>query len=52
MADNVFDEVTFGLPRQKTDLKVKELIARRLERAITSVFYPSFLTEVFIYVSV
>ncbi|KAF5755462.1 putative ABC transporter, AAA+ ATPase domain, P-loop containing nucleoside triphosphate hydrolase [Helianthus annuus] len=37
VADNVFDEITFGLPRQKSDLKVKELIARRLERAITSV---------------
>ncbi|KAJ0636301.1 putative ABC transporter, P-loop containing nucleoside triphosphate hydrolase [Helianthus annuus] len=41
VADNVFDEITFGLPRQKSDLKVKELIARRLERAITSVFYLS-----------
>ncbi|XP_024974395.1 ABC transporter I family member 11, chloroplastic isoform X1 [Cynara cardunculus var. scolymus] len=37
VADNVFDEVTFGLPRQNSDLKVKEFIAKRLERAITSV---------------
>ncbi|KAK9052277.1 hypothetical protein SSX86_028906 [Deinandra increscens subsp. villosa] len=37
VADNVFDEITFGLPRQKSDFKVKELIARRLERAISAV---------------
>ncbi|KAL4568183.1 hypothetical protein LXL04_023790 [Taraxacum kok-saghyz] len=37
VADNVFDEITFGLPRQKTDLTTKQLIATRLERAITSV---------------
>ncbi|XP_071693886.1 ABC transporter I family member 11, chloroplastic [Rutidosis leptorrhynchoides] len=37
VADNVFDEVTFGLPRQKSDQNARELIAKRLERAITSV---------------
>ncbi|CAH1412858.1 unnamed protein product [Lactuca virosa] len=37
VADNVFDEITFGLPRQKTDIKTKQLIATRLEKAITSV---------------
>ncbi|KAI3729644.1 hypothetical protein L6452_18306 [Arctium lappa] len=38
VADYVFDGVTFGLPRQNSVPKIKELIARRLERAITSVF--------------
>ncbi|KAD6453255.1 hypothetical protein E3N88_07960 [Mikania micrantha] len=37
VADNVFDEITFGLPRQKSNLKAKEHIARRIERAIASV---------------
>ncbi|GKD74882.1 ABC transporter I family member 11, chloroplastic [Tanacetum coccineum] len=37
VADNVLDEVIFGLPRQKSDQKVRELIAKRLERAITAV---------------
>ncbi|PWA50895.1 non-intrinsic ABC protein 14 [Artemisia annua] len=37
IADNVLDEVIFGLPRQKSDQKDRELIARRLERAITAV---------------
>nr|GEU94281.1 ABC transporter I family member 11, chloroplastic-like isoform X1 [Tanacetum cinerariifolium] len=37
IADNVLDEVIFGLPRQKSDQKVRELIAKRLERAITAV---------------
>ncbi|KAI3503583.1 hypothetical protein L1887_32029 [Cichorium endivia] len=37
VTDNVFDEITFGLPRQKTDIKTKELLATKLERAITSV---------------
>nr|XP_043606138.1 ABC transporter I family member 11, chloroplastic isoform X2 [Erigeron canadensis] len=37
VADNVFEEITFGLPRQKSDFKTKERIAKRLERAITSV---------------
>ncbi|PWA46202.1 non-intrinsic ABC protein 14 [Artemisia annua] len=34
--DNVLDEVIFGLPRQKSDQKDRELIDRRLERAITA----------------
>lgn len=43
VADNVFDEITFGLPRQKTDIKTKQLIATRLEKAITSVLFTLFL---------
>ncbi|KAI3714422.1 hypothetical protein L1987_73024 [Smallanthus sonchifolius] len=43
VADNVFDEITFGLPRQKSDLKVKELVAGRLQRTITSVQTPELL---------
>lgn len=34
MADNVLDEVTFGWPRQKGDLQMKENLARNLQRAI------------------
>uniref|UniRef100_A0A803QL16 ABC transporter domain-containing protein n=1 Tax=Cannabis sativa TaxID=3483 RepID=A0A803QL16_CANSA len=34
VADNVFDEVTFGWPRQKADLQVKEHLALRLQQAI------------------
>lgn len=34
VADNVLDEVTFGWPRQKGDLQMKENLARNLQRAI------------------
>ncbi|PRQ54296.1 putative quaternary-amine-transporting ATPase [Rosa chinensis] len=34
VADNVLDEVTFGWPRQKGDLQMKENLARNLHRAI------------------
>uniref|UniRef100_A0A6P3Z1J5 ABC transporter I family member 11, chloroplastic-like isoform X2 n=1 Tax=Ziziphus jujuba TaxID=326968 RepID=A0A6P3Z1J5_ZIZJJ len=34
VADNVLDEVTFGWPRQKSDIKMKEHLALRLQRAI------------------
>ncbi|CAL8142896.1 unnamed protein product [Prunus armeniaca] len=34
VADNVLDEVTFGWPRQKGDLQMKEHLALRLQRAI------------------
>lgn len=34
VADNVLDEVTFGWPRQKGDLQVKEHLALRLQQAI------------------
>uniref|UniRef100_A0A5B6ZJB3 Putative Non-intrinsic ABC protein 14 n=1 Tax=Davidia involucrata TaxID=16924 RepID=A0A5B6ZJB3_DAVIN len=37
VADNVLDEVTFGWPRQKGGLQLKELLASKLQRAITSV---------------
>ena len=44
--DNVLDEVKFGLPRQKSDQKDRELIARRLERAITAVLFAIVYVEV------
>ncbi|XP_028120437.1 ABC transporter I family member 11, chloroplastic-like, partial [Camellia sinensis] len=34
ITDNVLDEVTFGWPRQRGDLQLKELLASRLQRAI------------------
>ncbi|XP_062105410.1 ABC transporter I family member 11, chloroplastic [Humulus lupulus] len=34
VADNVFDEVTFGWPRKKADPQVKEHLALRLQQAI------------------
>ncbi|XP_028084068.1 ABC transporter I family member 11, chloroplastic [Camellia sinensis] len=37
ITDNVLDEVTFGWPRQRGDLQLKELLAARLQRAIISV---------------
>lgn len=37
VADNVLDEVTFGWPRQRASLQLKELLASRLQRAISSV---------------
>ncbi|KAF5961542.1 hypothetical protein HYC85_002751, partial [Camellia sinensis] len=37
ITDNVLDEVTFGWPRQRGDLQLKELLASRLQRAIISV---------------
>ncbi|KAK2968764.1 hypothetical protein RJ640_028157 [Escallonia rubra] len=37
VADNILDEVTFGWPKQKGGLQLKELLASRLQRAITSV---------------
>ncbi|XP_052195443.1 ABC transporter I family member 11, chloroplastic isoform X2 [Diospyros lotus] len=37
VADNVLEEVTFGWPRQRGGLQLKELLASRLHRAITSV---------------
>lgn len=40
MADNVLDEVTFGWPRQKGDLQMKEHLALRLQRAINWVLVP------------
>ncbi|KAK1369813.1 Non-intrinsic ABC protein 14 [Heracleum sosnowskyi] len=37
LADNILDEVTFGWPRQKAGLPLKEHLASRLQRAISSV---------------
>ncbi|KAJ8549862.1 hypothetical protein K7X08_033569 [Anisodus acutangulus] len=37
VADTVLDEVTFGWPRQKDGLQLRELLASRLQKAITSV---------------
>ncbi|KAM3284354.1 ABC transporter I family member 11, chloroplastic isoform X2 [Capsicum chacoense] len=37
VADTVLDEVTFGWPRQKGGLQLRELLASRLQKAITSV---------------
>ncbi|KAK3036420.1 hypothetical protein RJ639_030019 [Escallonia herrerae] len=37
VADNILDEVTFGWPKQRGGLQLKELLASRLQRAITSV---------------
>ncbi|XP_026461014.1 ABC transporter I family member 11, chloroplastic-like [Papaver somniferum] len=37
LADTVLEEVTFGWPRQKGSVQVKEQLALRLQRAITSV---------------
>ncbi|RZC60588.1 hypothetical protein C5167_022347 [Papaver somniferum] len=37
LADTVLEEVTFGWPRQKGSAQVKEQLALRLQRAITSV---------------
>lgn len=39
LADNILDEVTFGWPRQKAGLPLKEHLASRLQRAISSVLY-------------
>lgn len=38
ITDNVLDEVTFGWPRQKSDIHLKEHLALRLQRAINWVF--------------
>ncbi|THG07660.1 hypothetical protein TEA_024232 [Camellia sinensis var. sinensis] len=43
ITDNVLDEVTFGWPRQRGDLQLKELLAARLQRAIISVQIPNLL---------
>ncbi|BBH00549.1 non-intrinsic ABC protein 14 [Prunus dulcis] len=43
VADNVLDEVTFGWPRQKGDLQMKEHLALRLQRAINWVQVPDLL---------
>ncbi|XAR52024.1 hypothetical protein NMG60_11006859 [Bertholletia excelsa] len=37
VADNVLDEVTFGWPRQRGGFQLRELLASRLQRAITAV---------------
>ncbi|XP_049371724.1 ABC transporter I family member 11, chloroplastic [Solanum verrucosum] len=37
VADTVLDEVTFGWPRQKGGLQLRELLASRLQKAIMSV---------------
>lgn len=37
MAENVLDEVIFGWPRQRGGNQLKELLALRLQKAITSV---------------
>lgn len=37
VADNVLEEVTFGWPRQSGSLHLRELLALRLQKAITSV---------------
>nr|XP_016441652.1 PREDICTED: ABC transporter I family member 11, chloroplastic-like isoform X3 [Nicotiana tabacum] len=37
VADTVLDEVTFGWPRQKGGLQLREILALRLQKAITSV---------------
>ncbi|XP_055804183.1 ABC transporter I family member 11, chloroplastic isoform X1 [Solanum dulcamara] len=37
VADTVLDEVTFGWPRQKGGLQLRELLTSRLQKAITSV---------------
>ncbi|KAK3039095.1 hypothetical protein RJ639_028841 [Escallonia herrerae] len=37
VTDNILDEVTFGWPKQRGGLQLKELLASRLQRAITSV---------------
>ncbi|CAL5433490.1 unnamed protein product [Camellia sinensis] len=43
ITDNVLDEVTFGWPRQRGDLQLKELLVSRLQRAIISVQIPNLL---------
>jgi len=37
VADNVLDEIIFGWPRQRGGVQLRELLASRLERAMTSV---------------
>ncbi|KAL9162858.1 hypothetical protein ABFS82_06G004800 [Erythranthe guttata] len=37
IADNVLDEIIFGWPRQRAGLQVRELLASRLQKAMTSV---------------
>ncbi|PIN19418.1 putative ABC-type transport, ATPase component/CCR4 associated factor [Handroanthus impetiginosus] len=37
VADNVLDEIIFGWPRQKGGLQLRELLASRLQKAMTSV---------------
>lgn len=37
VADNVLDEIIFGWPRQKSGVQVRELLASRLHKAMTSV---------------
>lgn len=38
VADNVLDEVTFGWPRQKGGLEMREHLALKLQRAINWVY--------------
>lgn len=39
MADTVLEEILFGWPRHKGGVQWKELLASRLERAVTSVIH-------------
>lgn len=40
VAESVLDEVIFGWPRQRGGNQLKELLALRLQKAITSVLIP------------
>lgn len=42
VADNVLDEVTFGWPRQKGDIQMKEHLALKLQQAINWVLFCPF----------
>lgn len=37
IADNILDEIIFGWPRQRAGLQLRELLASRLQKAMTSV---------------
>lgn len=52
VADNVLDEVTFGWPRQKGGLQLREHLALNLQRAINWVYLLSYVEQCFLCVHV
>lgn len=48
VADNVLDEVTFGWPRQKSGLQIREHLALKLQRAINWVYLPINVEQIFL----
>jgi len=50
VADNVLDEITFGWPRQKGSLQLKEQLTSNLQRAFNWVFHSSWFGQCLSYV--